>query len=221
MRYFVICTMYGEIVDYGEIDAYSADDAMCDFLDGSDIVYSGDYDDEDGEFDWDNLTRYVWEVSDNEILPKTDSEAQAWLDKNVNEDTLVEGNYSSSIANGIVAGAARQNTDLVDTTDYRGYGSEQIRPYWKKPMRDLEYNSSIKYLTPAEYKDALNRFRKYGKLDLYEVDIIIINKLIRELQKEYGEGKVVAEVDRRGSNASIKLKSGNQNFTDALIKDYE
>lgn len=154
---------------------------------------------------------------------------------NVDEDTLVEGNYSSSIANGIVAGAARQNTDLVDTTDYRGYGSEQIRPYWKKPTQDLEYNRSIKYLTPAEYKDALNRFRKYGKLDLYEVDIIIINKLIRELQKEYGEGNVIAEVDRRGSNASIKLKSvanaekaendeyhrRSQNFTDALIKDYE
>lgn len=98
MRYFVICTMYDEIIDYGEIYADDADEAMCNFLDDSNIVYSGDYDDEDGDFDWDNLTRYVWEVSDNEILPKTDSEAQAWLDNNVDDDTLVE-NKTANIKN--------------------------------------------------------------------------------------------------------------------------
>lgn len=76
-KYFVICTMYDDIVAYDPINSFSADDAMCDFFDDTDIAYSGEYEDDYGEFDWDNLTRYVWEVSDDEILPQTDSEAQA------------------------------------------------------------------------------------------------------------------------------------------------
>ena len=76
-KYFVVCTMYNDIVAYGPIKSFDAEDAMCDFFDSTDIAYNGEYEDAYGEFDWDGLTRYVWEVSENEVLPKTDREAKA------------------------------------------------------------------------------------------------------------------------------------------------
>ena len=89
--YFVICTMYDDVIAYGSISAFDADEAMCDFFDETEIAYSGEYDDEYGEFDWDNLTRYVWELDGTETLPKTDAEAEAWLRANSDSAALEEG----------------------------------------------------------------------------------------------------------------------------------
>ena len=88
-RYFyVICKMYGKIVAHGDIEVdltklsaheTASERAMTDYFDGTEIAYSGEYDDENGEFDWDALERFVIEIDKNEALPKTDEEAEKFL----------------------------------------------------------------------------------------------------------------------------------------------
>ena len=115
--------------------------------------------------------------------------------------------YGSYIANGIIHDAERKNVDLVDTREYglrRTQTVNGIRPYWKKPHHDSEWESSIIYLTSAEHKDALDRFRRTGKLDLYEIDMVSIKKLINDIKKEYNEDDLVIDIDERNSNAFIR-----------------
>ena len=105
-KYFVICTMYDEIVAYGPINSLTADDAMCDFFDNTNIAYSGEYEDADGEFDWDGLTRYVWQVEDDLVLPQTDEEAQNWLETEVDKNTIIESQDVRPDATGTTASVA-------------------------------------------------------------------------------------------------------------------
>lgn len=89
-KFYVICTIDGAVVAHGvqEVDTATLTDwedaedrAMTDFFDATEIAYSGEYDDDDGEFDWDRLERYVFQADDESTLPKTNREAQKFLDK--------------------------------------------------------------------------------------------------------------------------------------------
>ena len=128
-KYFVICTMYNDIVAYGPIKSFDAEDAMCDFFDGTDIAYNGEYEDAYGEFDWDGLTRYVWEVSENEVLPKTDREAKAWIDNKVDESTLVEDRAAEAPAKSNRSKKSTKDKSLLEYTNLQGWQDEidQIR----------------------------------------------------------------------------------------------
>jgi hypothetical protein len=99
-HYYVICTIDDEIVSHGvqkvDIDTLYRSEtgeerAMTDYFDATEIAYNGEYDDDDGEFDWDRLTRYVGEIDPSEISvyeKYTDADAQRLIEE---EDLVVEG----------------------------------------------------------------------------------------------------------------------------------
>lgn len=123
-KYFVVCTMYNDIVAYGPIKSFDAEDAMCDFFDSTDIAYNSEYEDAYGEFDWDGLTRYVWEVSENEILPKTDREAKAWIDNKVDESTLAEDKAAEAPAKSNRSKKSTKDKSLLEYTNLQGWQDE-------------------------------------------------------------------------------------------------
>ncbi len=90
--YYVICKMYDKIVAHGiqRVNLASLagletaeERAITDFFDGTNIAYNGEYDDEDGEFDWDGLTRYSGEISVEDLdkyMRLSDDDAQKLID---------------------------------------------------------------------------------------------------------------------------------------------
>lgn len=75
-HFYVVCLIDDKIVAHGiqtvDLSALSKHEtpeefAMTEFFDGTEIAYNGEYDDENGEFDWDRLTRYVGELSETEL----------------------------------------------------------------------------------------------------------------------------------------------------------
>lgn len=94
--FYVVCTMYDEIVAHGiqivdpaKLSAYETAEefAMTEFFDGTGIAYSGEYEDDDGEFDWDNLTRYVGEIPAGDVS-KYEHLSDAEAEELVNESGL-------------------------------------------------------------------------------------------------------------------------------------
>ena len=152
--YFVICTMYGDIVAYGAISSLNADDAMSDFFDNTNIAYDGEYEDEDGEFDWDGLTRYVWELDGTETLPQTDDEAKAFLDSQIDDNTVIEAVEVTENTDGITEAVA----DALIEAHYDPADYWHEDPYWyrkprgvKSPDDELMARAEKKYGNRGDY----------------------------------------------------------------------
>ena len=234
-KYFVVCTMYDDIVAYGPIKSLDAEDAMCDFFDSTDIAYSGEYEDAYGEFDWDGLTRYVWEVSETEVLPETDSEAQAWIDNKVDESTLVEDKTAEAPVKPNRSKKSTKDKSLLEYTSLQGWQDEidQIRtkedadriPQWVLDQLGItrasitpRTSSSTKSVNAHADREAAGKF--WGNAAKKVIDIVNFHKAFDDSLKNMqfdmrafnSDGLLVSQ----GTYGKIKSLDPNNTATKAI-----
>ncbi len=126
--------------------------------------------------------------------------------------------YKSYVARGVLKGSERKNTDLAKSVDSleEPIADQNIRQYWVKHHAGSDWERNLIYLTSDEFNDAINRFEKNGKVELFDVDPVSIDKVVRTIIGKYDVSDLSIQIDKKNGNASIKTKDAEKQ--DAINK---